>query len=396
MNNDSTIPDSQNFGQRHYPQEDSEVTKKFKGLRSRGKIIPVVMGVLGASVVLGVVVYFFIIPLSTQREVMSPFAKLLDREAEEIMENPITGELPDKKEEAAWITERPLAVMINNHVDARPQSSLIDADIVYEVVAEGGITRFLAFFLTTTPEKIGPVRSAREYYLVLVKETGDAMLMHIGYSPQALVAIQSWPVRSLARGGAGFWRDTSLNVATEHTAYVNGPELREKGNELGWQGIRKTELWKYKDDNTKYTGEASATELSIDFWYKGDYSAVFRYDADNNSYKRFMGYDTNDEPIPHIDRETQNQIEVKNVIVQFAEESPIAGDDKSRLEYQLKGSGEGLVFLDGKVVDITWTKTGREDRTKFYDTNGEELEFNRGKFWVCIVPSRNVSQVTYF
>ena len=84
--------------------------------------------------------------------------------------NPITGEVVLGKDAAEWALRRPLAVMVNNHVDARPQSALIAADFVYEVVAEGVITRFLAFFLSSTPEKFGPVRSTREYYLVLVKE----------------------------------------------------------------------------------------------------------------------------------------------------------------------------------------------------------------------------------
>jgi hypothetical protein len=115
--------------------------------------------------------------------------------------NDLTGEKFTEAEAGSWVNERPLGVMINNHVDARPQSGLIYADLVYEIVAEGGITRFLAFYLTNTPEKIGPVRSTREYYLVLVKELSDAMIMHIGYSPQALEAIDTWPVRSLFRGG---------------------------------------------------------------------------------------------------------------------------------------------------------------------------------------------------
>ena len=92
--------------------------------------------------------------------------------------NPLTGIEYPQKEAEFWLNTRPMAVMVNNYIDARPQSGLVYADLVYEVVAEGGITRFLAFYLSKAPEKIGPVRSTREYYLVLVKELGDAMLMH--------------------------------------------------------------------------------------------------------------------------------------------------------------------------------------------------------------------------
>ncbi len=83
------------------------------------------------------------------------------------------------------------------------------------------------------------------------------------------------------------------------------------------------------------------------------------------------------------------------MIVQFVRENSIAGDDKGRLDYELVGSGKATVFIDGKVVDATWSKASRDERTLFYDTNGREIEFNRGKFWIAIVPDRNADQVVY-
>lgn len=325
--------------------------------------------------------------------------------SEEMVVNPLTGE-KYPRDQAPWIEDRPLAVMVNNYIDARPQSGLIYADVVYEIVAEGGITRFIPFYLSETPEKIGPVRSVRDYYLVLVKELGDAMIMHIGWSPQALEAIETWPVRSLGRGGAPFWRENPRNVAIEHTAYVNGQELRELGDELGWEGTREFDSWKFKDDSPVLAllpeGEdpctlttAYCTPLSIDFWYEGDYSAIFKYDPESNAYLRFTGYDSAGEPIPHKDQDTGEQIAVKNVIVQFADESPVEGDDKNRLQYDLVGSGTGLVFLDGTVEEVTWSKAERDSRTMFYDIDGNEMQFNRGKFWISVVPTRNIAQVKY-
>lgn len=317
------------------------------------------------------------------------------------VEAPITGVKYDPQEAEKFIKTRPLAVMINNHTAARPQSGLIDADLVYEIVAEGGITRFLAFFNTTIPEKIGPVRSTREYYLVLVREMGDAMLMHIGYSPQALVAIESWPVRSLSRGGADFWRDEArLNagIPTEHTAYVNGKDLLAKGKELGWEGTSEMfEPYNYTDDSPIKPQDTTdkASNVKVVFWDEGDYSAEWKYDVATNSYLRFMGYDNAGAPIAHKDQESGKQISAKNVIVQFAKESGVIGDDKSRLDYELVGSGEGLVFKDGKVYKITWSKADRDSRTKFYTIDGEEVKFNRGKFWIAIVPDRNTEQVVY-
>jgi hypothetical protein len=306
---------------------------------------------------------------------------------------------------------RPIGAMVNNYLEARPQSGLVDADVVYEMVAEGGITRYIAFFLTNAPLKVGPIRSIREYYLVLVKEMGDAMIMHIGWSPQALVAIESWPVRSLNRLGLNCddvlanpidrdcWRDkirVEGNVAWEHTAYANIIELRKRGEAAGWQGTTEEfRSWKFKDDQLKYITFGSASEISIDFWYKGDYSAAFKYNQESNSYLRFLGYDESNQPIPHKDNETGKQIEVKNVIVQFATETSIVGDEKNRLDYQLIGSGESYVFVDGKIIHATWSKASRDARTLFYDTNGKEIEFNRGNFWISIVPDRNKEQVVF-
>lgn len=357
-------------------------------------------GILIALLVVGSFVYYLNRGGNQGREIMSPFEKLTGGKKSggvnaKDVQNPITGVLYTAEEAASWINTRPLGVMINNHVDARPQSGLDKTDVVYEIIAEGGITRFLAFFFTNTPEKIGPVRSAREYYLVIVKELGDAMLMHIGWSPQALVAIESWPVRSLGRGGGTFWRDTSRNVATEHTAYTNGVDLRKVGISLGWEGRRDFESWKFKNDREGYSDAAITTDISVDFWYKGDYSVIWKYNPDTNTYLRFMGYDAQDNPIPHVDNETKEQLKAKNVIVQFASESSIKGDEKNRLAYQLTGSGKGLAFIDGKVIQATWSKESRDARTKFYDLNGQEIAFNRGNFWVSIVADRNFEQVVY-
>uniref|UniRef100_A0A7C4TLH7 DUF3048 domain-containing protein n=1 Tax=candidate division WWE3 bacterium TaxID=2053526 RepID=A0A7C4TLH7_UNCKA len=353
------------------------------------QFLSIFLGVLIAgSIVYGV----YLLINKVESNFVSPISKLVGDKVE-TFQNPLTGEQVPLEKAASWRDVRPLAVMVNNYVDARPQSGLIYADLVYEIVAEGGITRLLPFYLSNIPEKIGPVRSTREYYLVLVKELGDAMLMHIGWSPQALEAIESWPVRSLGRGGGSFWRDNPRNVAIEHTAYVNGKDLLETGLGLGWAGTREFEVWQYKDDKKGYENGKSANKVVIDFWYKGDYTAAFEYDPGTNSYIRFVGYDESDNLIPHKDQETQDQIKVKNLIVQFVPEVPILGDDKNRLTYELVGAGKGYVFLDGKVIDVTWSKESRDERTMFYDTEGKEITFNRGKTWISVVPDRNVDQV---
>jgi len=312
------------------------------------------------------------------------------KESEKNIVNALTGVEYTEEESKDWKDLRPLGVMINNHQDARPQAGLIDAEFTYEIVAEGGITRFLAFYQSVLPEKIGPIRSAREYYLVLAKEMGDAMLMHHGYSPQALVAIETWPVRSLQRGAAPYWRENPRNVAIEHTLYASGKEVVKKGLELGWEGKSANfYVWQFKDDATAYSAMPQATTIAYDFWYPGDFSAEWTYDSATNDYFRFMGYDSVGKSVPHIDETTNQQLKVKNLIVQFATETKIAGDDKNRLDYEFVGSGKGYVFIDGRVIEVTWSKAERDVRTKYYDMNGSEIRFNRGKFWVSVLPDRN-------
>jgi hypothetical protein len=367
----------------------------FKSFADKKKIPPlhVGLGVLAAGILALVLAYFF--GFVDPGKLTKPFFDddPLVGKNEILLVNPLTG-VGYSREEAGPINDRPLGVVINNHTDARPQSGLAEADVVYEIVAEGGITRYIAFFLSSTPEKIGPVRSARDYFFIPVVELGDAMIMHIGWSPQALEAIQSWPVRSLNRGAAQFWRENPRGVASEHTAYVDGQYLRDLGTDLGWDGRRDFRSWSFKDDLVSAETDL-IEEITVDFWNPGDYSATFRYDSESNSYLRFTGYYSDGSPVPTIDENSGDQVSVKNVVVQFADEVPVEGDEKNRLSYQLIGSGSGLVFTDGDVVEATWSKADREARTLFYDMNGEEITFNRGSFWVSVVPSRNVSQVNY-
>jgi hypothetical protein len=378
------------------------------------------VGVANRYLIVGLIVLLFFVGvtmfLSSEqgkevwRKRISIFGKInkestnKSKEIEKPVLNPLTGEKYTEEESKDWKDIRPLGVMINNHPDARPQAGLIDADFTYEIVAEGGITRFLAFYQSNLPEKVGPVRSTREYYLVLAKEMGDSMLMHQGYSPGALEAINTWPIRSFQQGGADngtlcpgcSWRENPRNVAIEHTLYANTKALMKRGLELGWEG--KSEdlyVWQFKDDGMTYNLMPKADEVSYDFWYKGDFSVMWQYDQTNNSYLRFMGFDSTGKEVPHTDEVTQKQITAKNVVVQFATEGAIAGDEKSRLSYVLTGSGKGYVFMDGRVIDVTWSKASRNERTKYYDINGGEIKFNRGKFWVSIIPDRNTDNLKY-
>jgi hypothetical protein len=311
--------------------------------------------------------------------------------------NPINGVKYQEIEKPNFLQNVPLGIMVNNAVPARPQSGLNKADVIYEIVAEGGITRFLAVYLSELPEKVGPIRSAREYYITYIKELGDAMYMHIGYSPQAKEKIEQWNVKSLQNSPNSFYRDNGGNpdIATEHTAYGNALNLFNNGVNNNWNNLKEIRSWSFKNDYVKIDTLPIANYIEINFWYKGDYSGIFKYNKEENNYIRFSGFDENDMPIRLIDQLDKTEVKVKNLIVQFSEEFPIPNDDKNRLDYNLIGSGDALIFRDGRVEKAKWSKENLESRTIYYDLADNEIQFNRGKFWISIVPTRNVDQVIY-
>lgn len=313
-------------------------------------------------------------------------------------ECPLNGAMKSKRARDSWEQRRPLAVMIENHTEARPQSGLTSADIVYEVVAEGGITRLMALYYCNLSDiQVGPVRSARTYYLDWVSEY-DALYAHVGGAntpgpADALGQILKYGVKTLNQFSIGFpvyWRDYQRlghPVATEHTMYSTTQKLWEVGEKRGWvatdsAGVtwdKNFVLWKFKDDN----GGGNVSEITVDFWNnQPSYKVVWNYDSSINSYKRKNG------DSEHMDLNNNKQIEAKNIIVQFQRESN-ANDGypgNVHLIYGTIGTGKALIFQDGNVLEGKWTKGSRTSRTKFTDSRGKEIEFNRGQIWIQTVP----------
>lgn len=321
---------------------------------------------------------------------------------------PLNGAMHTKKAKDAWELRRPLAIMIENHTEARPQSGLSSADIVYEAVAEGGITRFMAVFLCNLADtQVGPVRSARTYFLDWVSEYGKkgALYAHVGGAnapgpANALGQIIDYEMLDLNQFSIGFptfWRDYQRlghSVATEHTMYSTTQKLWEVASKRGWvatdsAGIRwDTDFtpWKFKED----TSGGTTSQINVSFWDGyGDYGVLWDYDKSCNCYKRKNGGTV------HNDFNTNQQLSSKVVIVQFEKESHANDgyEGNVHLLYQTKGQGKVLVFQDGNVVEGTWNKQKRTSRTLYLDKAGKEVSFNRGVIWIQTVPEG--SKVTY-
>lgn len=310
----------------------------------------------------------------------------------------LNGSKHTKKARDFWEKRRPLAVMIENHTEARPQSGLSSADVIYEAVAEGGITRFMAvFYCNLSDVQVGPVRSARTYYLDWLGEY-DALYAHVGGAntpgpADALGQIIKYEVKDLNQFSIGFpvfWRDYQRlghPVATEHTMYSTTQKLWEIGSKRGWTAtdsaniawVSKFTPWKFKEE--KAGGVTS--KITVNFWEsQPGYSVNWDYDPATNSYKRKNGGSD------HLDLNSNSQLSAKNIVIQFEKESN-ANDGypgNVHLLYGTTGSGKALFFQDGNVVEGKWIKQSRLARSSYVDKNGKEIEFNRGQIWIQTVP----------
>lgn len=275
---------------------------------------------------------------------------------------------------------RPLAVMIENDPAARPQSGLSKACTVYETVAEGGVTRFMAIFLHDDVDTIGPVRSAREYYANLAMQY-DALYAHCGGPSTIYKTFKNLGVANIDEfaNGDAFWRIRSRKAP--HNLYTSTNKLREKAEKRGYETDVFFQRPNFKDD---IPIESRPDTASVDIYFSRPTFAVrYVYDRTTNRYNRFMGGK------PHVDVTYNKQIAPKNIAVQFAPISSIANDLKGRMKMSLTGKGSALVLQDGKVIQATWERQALNDLTRFYDQTGVEIKFNRGQTWIEIVdPSK--------
>lgn len=336
---------------------------------------------------------------------------------------PINGEKLSKPEREIWEARRPLAVIIENHADSRPQSGLSFADIVYEAVAEGGITRFLGIFYcgaSSQDVRISPIRSARVYFVDWATEYMNPIFMHVGgannicgncpggVKPASQVATKVDAFKLLTKLG---WRsakgndfDGGTNVgypvitrdqyrlgeksAWEHSVVGFTDKIFEEAESRGYayedaKGVawdKNFIAWKFVDE--KPSSNPEVTKISFGFWNnKGDYDVSWSYDGGSNSYLRSNG------GASHNDHETNAQLSTKNLVIQFVvEEGPV--DQEGHMYYQTTGKGDALIFQNGMVIEGTWERSVG-GRTRFYDDSGKEVQFVRGKVWIEAVPDGN-------
>lgn len=338
--------------------------------------------------------------------------KKIDLQAPKTEECPLTGEKFTKAEKEIWEGRRPLGIMVENHEEARPQSGLSKADIVYEAIAEGGITRFIAiYYCAASAEEVtvGPVRSARTYYLDWISEYGDYPLYaHVGGANKpgpadALGQIikYGWSLYndlnqfSVDKPPLTFKRDYDRlpDRATEHTMYSTTDKLWKAAEFRGLTNKDKQDnlwsknftTWKFGDGKT--SSSPTAPKIEFPFWESySQYEVTWTYDSSTNQYKRDIGNQ------PQKDLNNNVQITTSNVVIIFTQvQGPI--DELKHMLYKTTGTGKALVFQGGEAIEGTWTKKERTARTKFTDKKGKEIEFVRGPIWIEVLSP--TTKVTY-
>ena len=281
----------------------------------------------------------------------------------------------------------PLAIMFDNFVDARPQMGLEKADLVFEAVAEGGITRFLGVFWSDEPGLVEPVRSARAYYLDWAAGL-DAIYVHWGFAqssvaaadiPSTLSRLDLRHFDGLSLGQPYFFRDPDR--VGPHDGIADTDAMWELAAENGWSGPPEIESWLFKEDEPARAPGADAAP-TIDLGFGGpffsDYAVTWEYDPETNGYLRSQS------GAPHVDAGSGNTIQARNVAVVLTSVRS-AGDGTSHLLYETTGSGEAVVFQDGVAIPGTWSKPDSHSRIRFFDAEENEIRFNRGQTWIEVL-----------
>lgn len=293
---------------------------------------------------------------------------------------PIDGLLFTATEAKTWQSRPPLAVVIENHVDARPQSGFSQADLVYESLAEGGITRTLSLFLTNlAPVTVGPIRSMRIYFLDWLEEYG-ALAAHVGGNAVAIARIGPEKVKDLDQFYNGSFYDRTNDRPAPHNVYTNTDRLWAAGAQRGYTGASTFRSWPFKAEATASARPSNQT-LRLGFLGDPNYKVDWTYSQEANTYLRSIG------GADAVDRNNSQRISAKTVVVEvigYHTGLSYPGDPAASMDDI--GTGKAYVFTDGVVTPGTWNKSSRTDRTIFKDSTGAEIPFNRGPIWIEVVP----------
>ncbi|MDA8211213.1 MAG: DUF3048 domain-containing protein [Clostridia bacterium] len=286
--------------------------------------------------------------------------------------NPLTGITVEKVN----LEQRPLAVMVENSPPARPQSGLDKADIVYEVLAEGGITRFMAIFYGGDTGEVGPVRSARPYFLARALEY-DALYVHSGGSPEALAQIKELRIADLDQFGNNypFWR--SRDRKAPHNLYGDTRKMRKVAQKKRPDWKAGVPAFAFLEKGQENPDGLPVNSLTINYANKAS-QVKYEYNPSDQQYYRSNGGKA------HKDAVTGNRLTATNIIVQFTGTKVIDGEGRRKVS--MVGTGKGFLFTGGQRYQIEWAKDNLRSATRYKFAGGKEMFLNPGRTWIQVVP----------
>lgn len=292
--------------------------------------------------------------------------------------NPLDGTQVSKD----MANRHPLAIIVENHTQARPQVGIDKASIVYEAIAEGGITRFMAIYGPQDAQKVGPVRSLRTYFLDWAWEF-NAFIAHVGGNIDALDRASQEKALDLdefALGDKAYWREPEAGKAIEHTMYTSTEKLYAQAQARNWDPKGDFTSFKFLKAKDFKINTSLKQEVVIDF-SSALYKVSYTWDSLNNNYPRSIA------GTPHKDRSTGNQLAPTNIIIQSVERTEgLTRINENGWTMKTIGEGKAYILYGGQKIDASWKKTDLKARTIFYDSQGKEISFLPGQFWYEIVP----------
>lgn len=277
-------------------------------------------------------------------------------------------------------TDRPIAVMIDNHKDATPQAGLNDAYMVYEIIVEGGESRLMALFKGTNLTKIGPIRSSRHYFLDYALEN-DAIYVHFGWSPEAESDIKTLGVNNingLVESSPNFWRVTDKSAP--HNAVTSTEKILDMAEAKNYRTTSQaTSVLNYVTDEVNLVDGQNADIISIP--YSDSNMVKWTYDASSKRYIRYS------KGAKQVDWDTKEDITSKNIIIEFIQNSTLNdGENKGRQTMTTTGIKDGYYITNGKAIKIKCQKDNRSTKTTYKDSNGKEINVNDGNTFIQICP----------
>ena len=292
----------------------------------------------------------------------------------------VAGVKQEKEIEIFKGNDRPIAVMIDNHNQAWPQVGLQKAYMVYEAIAEGGETRLMALFKGADVEQIGPVRSARHYFLDYAMEN-DAIYVHFGWSPQAQRDIKKYAINNIngiEEDGTTFWR--TKKKSAPHNALTSTEKILKSAKNKNYRVTStKDSVLNYVTDEVNLEDGQSAVLITIP--HSNLQTVKYQYDEKNKVYKRFARNKA------QTDWTTGDNLTTKNIIVTMCDNYDLNdGEKKGRQTLKNIGTFDGYYLTNGKAIKIKCIKNARDEQTIYQDLQGNEIKVNDGNTWVNICP----------